>query len=417
MPFGAGKPVSDPVTNPNLIMGTPDYLSPEQARNSHAVDHRSDIYSLGCTLYFLLTGKAPFSHAASLIDKLLAHTEETPPLLREVRPEVPDGLAAVLAKMLAKNPDDRYAAAGEVAAALAPFTRADLPEVVEAVMIAPPAAVQVVAPTAFDTAPVPDGPTVLEEDRPRKSRKAKKARALPCRKKMWAKVAAVAVFGLPAVVVIAVSRGKKDTDNNAKPPDGLPDPKGKQWPVPPGGSEGEDLKVLYVGRVPDCTGWITDQRRSDWKVAAVKVTTVWQGGRHLFPHEKNPTLRLSRRKFTADTDSRRSPRSCSAERTRRVRVGSRSASQAARQVIGKAREKQKVLAAICLGEVVLAEHGALDGKEVAHNSTVAQKYPRMKEFTLKYSKSVVTDGKVVTASGPEDAVLFAEALLKAIGAE
>ena len=57
--YGARKPIVDGVTNPNFLLGTPDYLSPEQARNSHEVDSRSDVYSLGCTLYFLLTGRAP----------------------------------------------------------------------------------------------------------------------------------------------------------------------------------------------------------------------------------------------------------------------------------------------------------------------------------------------------------------------
>jgi serine/threonine-protein kinase len=78
VPFGAGKPVSDPLTNPNLIMGTPDYLSPEQARNSHTVDHRSDIYSLGCTLYFILAGKAPFP-GNTLAEKLMKHQQAEPP--------------------------------------------------------------------------------------------------------------------------------------------------------------------------------------------------------------------------------------------------------------------------------------------------------------------------------------------------
>lgn len=123
LPFGAAKPVVDALTNPNLLLGTPDYLSPEQARNSHDVDTRSDIYSLGCTLYFLLTGKPPFAKAESLIDKLLAHNEQTPPSVRDLRPEVPAALAAVVGRMMAKKPANRYAAPGDVVEALEPFTR------------------------------------------------------------------------------------------------------------------------------------------------------------------------------------------------------------------------------------------------------------------------------------------------------
>ena len=117
--FGAAqKQVDDGVTNPNLLMGTPDYLSPEQAKNSHTVDARSDLYSLGCTLYYLLTGRAPFGGAETLIDKLLAHTTQEPPPVRAARPEVPEALVSVLSKMMAKSADDRYQTAHEVAAAL-----------------------------------------------------------------------------------------------------------------------------------------------------------------------------------------------------------------------------------------------------------------------------------------------------------
>ncbi|HEY3790167.1 MAG TPA: protein kinase, partial [Urbifossiella sp.] len=112
-----------PATAADLIMGTPDYLSPEQAKNSHTVDIRSDLYSLGCSLYFLLTGRAPFSRATTLIDKLLAHTEEQPEPLAAHRLDVPDGLMLVLAKLMAKRPEDRYATPAEAAAALAPYAR------------------------------------------------------------------------------------------------------------------------------------------------------------------------------------------------------------------------------------------------------------------------------------------------------
>ena len=62
-------------------MGTPDYIAPEQAEDTHAADARSDIYALGCTLYHLLTGRPPFTHASTLL-KLVAHREEAPPPVR-----------------------------------------------------------------------------------------------------------------------------------------------------------------------------------------------------------------------------------------------------------------------------------------------------------------------------------------------
>jgi serine/threonine-protein kinase len=95
------------LTTLGTTVGTVDYMSPEQARNSAAADIRSDIYSLGCTLYFMLTGDCPFPDGTPS-QRILKHCEETPPDVRLISPDVPPGLVLVLERMLAKNPDDRY---------------------------------------------------------------------------------------------------------------------------------------------------------------------------------------------------------------------------------------------------------------------------------------------------------------------
>jgi serine/threonine protein kinase len=105
------------------VLGTADYLSPEQARDSHDVDVRTDIYSLGATFYFLLTGRPPFPDG-TLGQKLIYHQVKEPKLVRELRPEVPEGLAAVLAKMMAKEPAERYQTPAEVVDALKPWSQA-----------------------------------------------------------------------------------------------------------------------------------------------------------------------------------------------------------------------------------------------------------------------------------------------------
>jgi serine/threonine protein kinase len=112
----------DGLTAEHAIMGTPEYMAPEQAENSHAADIRSDIYSLGCTLYVLLTGNVPYPAETPLL-KILAHRDRPLPSLRKARLDVPPELAAVVARMMAKKPKDRYQTPGEVAATLEPFTR------------------------------------------------------------------------------------------------------------------------------------------------------------------------------------------------------------------------------------------------------------------------------------------------------
>ncbi len=126
-------------------LGTADYLSPEQAIDSHAVDIRTDIYSLGVTFYFLLTGKAPFE-GVPLAQKLMAHQMKAPPPLCGFRKDVPAALVAIIDKMMAKNADDRYATPGDVYDALAPFTQTEIAPPTEAeIPYLSPAAIGVTA--------------------------------------------------------------------------------------------------------------------------------------------------------------------------------------------------------------------------------------------------------------------------------
>lgn len=105
------------VTQANQLLGTFDYMPPEQAEDPRSVDHRADIYSLGCTLYRLLTGQLPF-RGDSPLKKILAHRDQPIPSIRDLRPEVPAEVERVYKKMLAKNPDERYPSMGEVVTAL-----------------------------------------------------------------------------------------------------------------------------------------------------------------------------------------------------------------------------------------------------------------------------------------------------------
>ena len=102
------------LANDENVLGTADYLAPEQALNSHAADARADIYSLGCTLYFLLVGRPPFPDG-TISERLLKHQVEEPESLLKLRPDTPLSLVDLCARMMAKKPDDRPQTAGDVA--------------------------------------------------------------------------------------------------------------------------------------------------------------------------------------------------------------------------------------------------------------------------------------------------------------
>ena len=95
------------LTASGVTLGTFDYISPEQARDPRNTDVRSDLYSLGCTLYYMLTGLPPFPEG-TVLQKLLSHTSDEPPDPRFYRPELSEEVTAIVGKLLAKDPADRY---------------------------------------------------------------------------------------------------------------------------------------------------------------------------------------------------------------------------------------------------------------------------------------------------------------------
>ena len=108
------------LTEAGMIVGTPDYMAPEQAVNSSTADIRADIYSLGCTFIFLLTGQAPFS-GDSVTRTLRSHADRQPPSLPKLRGDLPPELVRLIERMLAKDPAQRCQTPGEVAQTLAKF--------------------------------------------------------------------------------------------------------------------------------------------------------------------------------------------------------------------------------------------------------------------------------------------------------
>src|SRR5262245_46305584 len=146
------------LTKEDLLLGTPDYVAPEQAYDPGTSDVRADIYSLGCTLFHLLTGQPPFP--GGTLEEKLRHHESTPaPDLRERCPDLPLGLAQVVQTMLAKKPGARYKTPAALAAALGPFCQEERPRVpLASLRPTLPTAVRTgTPPPASDQTPSPDG--------------------------------------------------------------------------------------------------------------------------------------------------------------------------------------------------------------------------------------------------------------------
>jgi eukaryotic-like serine/threonine-protein kinase len=108
------------------VLGTADYLAPEQALDSHSVDGRADIYSLGATFYFLLTGNPPFADG-TVAQKLIWHQNREPKPIKLFRGDVPEGIINIVNKMMAKNPADRFQSPNEIAAILGPWIQTPIP--------------------------------------------------------------------------------------------------------------------------------------------------------------------------------------------------------------------------------------------------------------------------------------------------
>ncbi|HKA07993.1 MAG TPA: serine/threonine-protein kinase [Gemmataceae bacterium] len=119
-------PEYTPLTRAGALLGTPDFISPEQARDARQVDIRADIYSLGCTFYYILTGKPPFPGGTD-VQKLIQHQNVKPHPIDELRPGIPHEVTRILMRMMEKRPEDRYPTPRHLADALEAYLNPVLP--------------------------------------------------------------------------------------------------------------------------------------------------------------------------------------------------------------------------------------------------------------------------------------------------
>jgi hypothetical protein len=195
-------------------LGTTDYMAPEQAEVSHAVDTRADVYALGCTLYHLLTGQVPFP-GGTLLQKLRRHQDTEPRPAETLRPDLPSGLASVLRRMMAKRPADRYQTPGEVAASLADWAESGHPPSVgDAAEPASPTGYQTPQEAFATPAPVEGVKTILS---PQAASTGGPARPAWGRPRAWLVAAGLAILVVGSVVIgrILSRPGKPDNNHSA----------------------------------------------------------------------------------------------------------------------------------------------------------------------------------------------------------
>jgi len=225
--------IPDGVSNPNFIVGTPDYLAPEQANDSHNVDTRADIYALGCSLFFLLTKSVPFPKGSAMA-KLVAHVSSEPQPITDFRSDLPDELVEVIRRMMAKRREDRYQTPAEVAAALAPFIKRQSTAVTAAVKSKNAAANKVESESNTEA-------VMVETPQPRQMRSAGKRKKRPHANPWGARIIVASLAAMGALLIAAaVERFSKSNpattqseptkERSGEPKQAEPDP---QPPPPP----------------------------------------------------------------------------------------------------------------------------------------------------------------------------------------
>ncbi len=370
--FGLARLVSEQpagtsgLTKEHTVLGTPDFIAPEQAHDTRSADARSDIYSLGCTLYYLLSARVPFPVESSVL-KLSSHMLVKPKPLSALRGDVPQALADVLEKMMAKDPTDRFQTAAEVAESLAPFAESRHARHTEAPQI--------------DVTPISRNP---------------KARPLPSprKHKLWIALAAIVAACMLAAALVHQFRPPAPSNN-----------------LPRIAAE-DDVFVLFVlspdGLWYDDFGPVYDMLK--------------QHGVHV-------TVASTRSTISVAPDTGGDGRAIEADMLIEDVIVSHydiivfcggymipfCNNASVHRLVHQHLDNNMFVAAICGGQRVLVSAGVLDGIEAARPPTSEEWEDS--DGVRWLDQSLVESGHIITAADPEYADLFALRLLKLLKPE
>lgn len=381
------------LTSPDVVMGTPDFIAPEQAQNAASADIRSDIYALGCTLYFLLTGRPPFPHGTAM-EKLMAHYKDEPTPVEELRPEVPAEVAGYVRRMMAKDPTDRPQTPAEVAKALAGFVK--------------PGAAGV--PPAFTPPPVPVAETERVSVRPTAVRRRKRPARRPA-VPGWAvglviAVGVLLVLGGLSAAVLQAWQNRTNPSSQASRSSALSAATPPMTEPPRGTPTGGGPRVVIV--LPHRGFWYPDYGplRERLDRAGYRVTVASTDRSTAQPAQADGGFakpvtpdalvdQIRPEEFDAVV--------CVGGTLPQNLVGN----PATQQLLTAMKRTGKYITGICAGTATLADAGVLDGVE-ATGAEIAVKFVKQKrpDVRIRPEKNLVEDGRIITARGPEDVEAF-----------
>jgi serine/threonine-protein kinase len=425
----AAEPTTSPVgggpdvTSAGVILGTPDYIAPEQVSDPRATDIRADIYSLGCTLYFLLTARPPFPHG-TITEKLTAHAGQEPPPLSQFRSDVPPGLSRVLCRMLAKDPAARYAAPAEVASDLTPFVGERAAGKGPPPSGEPPPPPLAHDPTSHESATTAESFTglALSAQSPPGQRSHADAVAklgpLPIVASLLACGTALAIMILAYAFADRLFTPTRQASGQPSQPVSAQPAKESAVPVAAAANSALPRRALII--LPRQGLFLPDfnKVRFALELKGIEVvsasTTLEPIGLHYYnapqgPPEVRADILLDKRVAAKDYGAI----VFTGFRTDEFTPGPLPSAGHVRRLMDEAKREGTLLTAICRGQAVLLLHGELKGKRVAWSKYASDQY--LKNGAEVCNSSCERDGRLITAGAADtDAPAFADAIDQAL---